>query len=92
MFSRLVRHITDTYDILKGKPKEGIKGLAYDIPEDHDPTSVQAANDLLERPGIPLGVIFKSEGKSLQDRYEELQSRAPSKTNQQLLDSYLLKA
>ena len=82
----------DTYDILKGKPKEGIKGLAYDIPEDHDPTSVQAANDLLERPGIPLGVIFKSEGKSLQDRYEELQSRAPSKTNQQLLDSYLLKA
>ena len=82
----------DTYDILKGKPKECIKGLAYDIPEDHDPTSVQAANDLLERPGIPLGVIFKSEGKSLQDRYEELQSRAPSKTNQQLLDSYLLKA
>ena len=82
----------DTYDILKGKPKEGIKGLAYDIPEDHDPTSVQAANDLLERPGIPLGVIFKSEEKSLQDRYEELQSRAPSKTNQQLLDSYLLKA
>jgi 2-oxoglutarate ferredoxin oxidoreductase subunit beta len=82
----------DTYDILKGKPKEGIKGLAYDIPEDHDPTSVQAANDLLEQPGIPLGVIFKNEGKSLQDRYEELQSRAPSKTNQQLLDSYLLKA
>ena len=82
----------DTYDILKGKPKEGIKGLAYDIPEDHDPTSVQAANDILERPGIPLGVIFKSEGKSLQDRYEELQSRAPSKTNQQLLDSYLLRA
>ena len=80
----------DTYDILKGKPKEGIKGLAYDIPEDHDPTSVQAANDLLERPGIPLGVIFKHEGKSLQDRYEELQSKAPSKTNQQLLDSYLL--
>ena len=82
----------DTYDILKGKPKEGIKGLAYDIPEDHDPTSVQAANDLLERPGIPLGVIFKHEGKSLQDRYEELQSKAQSKTNQQLLDSYLLKA
>ena len=82
----------DTYDILKGKPKEGIKGLAYDISEDHDPTSVQAANDLLERPGIPLGVIFKHEGKSLQDRYEELQSKAQSKTNQQLLDSYLLKA
>jgi len=82
----------DTYDILKGKPKEGIKGLAYDIPEDHDPTSVQSANDLLDRPGIPLGVVFKHESKTLQDRYEELQSKAPSQTNQQLLDSYLLKA
>ena len=82
----------DTYDILKGKPKEGIKGLAYDIPEDHDPTSVQAANELLEQPGIPLGVIFKYEGKALQDRHQELQSKAPNKTNQQLLDSYLLKA
>ena len=82
----------DTYDILKGKPKEGIKGLAYDIPEDHDPTSVQAANELLEQPGIPLGVIFKYEGKALQDRHQELQSKAPNKTTQQLLDSYLLKA
>ena len=81
----------DTYDILKGKPKEGIKGLAYDIPEDHDPTSVQAANELLEQPGIPLGVIFKYEGKALQDRHQELQSKAPNKTIEQLLDSYLLK-
>ena len=80
----------DTYDILKGKPKEGIKGLAYDIPEDHDPTSAQAANDLLSRPGIPLGLVYKEEGKSLQDRYEDLQAKAPVKTNDQLLDSYLL--
>jgi len=80
----------DTYDILKGKPKEGIKGLAFDIPEDHDPSSVQAANDLLSRPGIPLGLIYKEEGKTLQDRYEDLQAKAPVKTNDQLLDSYLL--
>ncbi|MDA1279141.1 MAG: thiamine pyrophosphate-dependent enzyme [Chloroflexi bacterium] len=80
----------DTYEILKGKPREGIKGLAYEIPEDHDPTSPQAANDLLERPGIPLGVVFKYEGKSLQDRYEELQKRAPKRTDQEIMDSYLL--
>ena len=27
----------DTYDLLKGKPKEGIAGLAFEIPEDHAP-------------------------------------------------------
>lgn len=80
----------DTYDLLKGKPKEGIPGLAYEIPEDHDPTSAQAAVDLLERPGIPLGVVFRHEGQSLQDRYEGLQAKAPKKTNQEILDSYVL--
>ncbi|MEE8045291.1 MAG: thiamine pyrophosphate-dependent enzyme, partial [Dehalococcoidia bacterium] len=82
----------DTYDILKGKPKEGIKGLAYDIPEDHDPYSEEAAVALLNEPGIPLGVIYKQEGTTLQDRYEKLQERAPKRTNDELLDSYLLKA
>ena len=80
----------DTYDLLKGKPKEGVKGLAYEIPEDHDPTSVEDANDLLSRPGIPLGVIFKQERKTFRDRYEELRERSPKRTNDELLDSYLL--
>ena len=75
---------------LKGKPKEGIKGIAFEIPEDHDPTSVEDANDLLSRPGVPLGVIFKKEGKSLEDRYQDMAARAPKRTNDELLDSYLL--
>ena len=81
----------DTYDILKGKPKEGIKGIAYEIPEEHDPTSEQDANDLLSRPGIPLGLVYRNEGKSMQDRYEDLQARAPKLTNDELLDTYLMK-
>ena len=80
----------DTYDILKGKPKEGIKGIAYEIPEEHDPTSEQDATDLLSRPGIPLGLVYRNEGMSMQDRFEELQARAPKRTNDELLDSYLL--
>ena len=80
----------DTFDLLKGKPKEGIPGLAFEIPEDHDPSSAQAATDLLDRPGIPLGVVFRQEGQSLQDRYEGLQTKAPSRTDQEILDSYLL--
>ncbi|MEK9675847.1 MAG: thiamine pyrophosphate-dependent enzyme [Chloroflexota bacterium] len=81
----------DTYDILKGKPREGIAGLAYDIPEDHDPTSEQAANDLISRPGVPLGVVFRAEGATLQDRYDSLKEKAPAKSNEEILNSYLLK-
>jgi 2-oxoglutarate ferredoxin oxidoreductase subunit beta len=81
----------DTYDILKGKPKEGIKGAAWDIPEDHDPSSKAAAIEILDQPGIPLGVIYKHEGSTLQDRYEKLQERAPKRTNDEIMDSYLLK-
>ena len=80
----------DTYDLLKGKPKEGIAGLAFEIPEDHDPTSAQSAVDLLDRPGIPLGVVFRHEGQSMQDRHEGLQAQAPVRSNQEILDSYLL--
>lgn len=80
----------DVYDILKGKPSEGIQGLAYEIPDDHDPSSSQAANDLLDRPGIPLGVVFKREGKTLQDRYADLQAKAPRLSNQEVMDSYQL--
>jgi 2-oxoglutarate ferredoxin oxidoreductase subunit beta len=82
----------DTYDLLKGKPREGIPGLAYEIPEDHDPTSAQAAADLLDRPGIPLGVVYKLKGQSLQDRFEVLQVQAPSRSDQDILDSYQLQA
>ena len=81
----------DTYELLKGNRKEGIAGLAFEIPEDHDPTSAQAAVDLLDRPGVPLGVVFRQEGESMQDRYEGLQAQAPARTNQEILDSYLLK-
>ena len=51
----------DTYDILKGDKKRGIEPAAWDVPEDHDPTSRQAAWDLLDRPGIPLGVIYRDD-------------------------------
>ena len=81
----------DTYDILKGKPREGIKGLAYDIPEEHNPYNEAAAIDILNQPGIPLGVIYKQESTTLQDRYEKLQERAPQRTNDEILDAYLLK-
>ena len=65
----------DTYDLLKGNRRKGIPGLAWDVPADHDPTSKQSAVDLLERPGIPLGLIYKDEQPTLDDRQNELTER-----------------
>ncbi len=80
----------DTYEQLKGDPKKGIPPLVYDIPVDHDPTSRQAAADLLDRPGIPLGVIYRSEQPTLEDRQDEIRSKVKAKTAEQLVASYSL--
>jgi 2-oxoglutarate/2-oxoacid ferredoxin oxidoreductase subunit beta len=78
----------DTYEQLKGDPKKGILPLVYDIPADHDPTSRQAAEDLLDRPGIPLGVIYKSDYPTLEDRQNEIRSKVKARTPEQLLATF----
>ena len=78
----------DTYDILKGDRKKGIPGTAWIIPEDHDPTSRQAAEDLLDRPGVPLGVIFKDDHPTLEDRQEQLRKDHAGPSVEQMLATY----
>ena len=80
----------DTYDLLKGNRRKGIPGLAWDIPEDHDPTSQQAAVDLLERPGIPLGLVYKSDQPSLDERQDELTNSFGGKSVEDLLGAYAI--
>ena len=78
----------DTFDILKGNRRKGIEGTAWVVPEDHDPTSEQAAWDLLDRPGVPLGLVFKRDAPTLEDHQEDLRKSHPSKTVAQIIDSY----
>ena len=80
----------DTYDALKGDPKKGIAPLVWDIPADHDPSSRQAAEDLLNRPGIPIGIIYKGAAPSLEDRQNEIRSKVKARTPEQLLETYAL--
>ena len=80
----------DTYDLLKGNRRKGIPGIAWDIPDDHDPTSQQAAVDLLERPGIPLGLVYKKDHPSLDDRLTEVRKSVGEKTVEDLLASYAI--
>ena len=79
----------DTYELLKGKPKEGIEPLVWDIPEDHEPNDKAAAYNLIQKRGLPIGVIYKDESRpSLDQRIEDIWSKAKEQTAQQLIDAY----
>ena len=49
----------NTYDALRGNEKKGIKAIAYEIPEGHDPADIEAAQEILNADGIPLGLVYK---------------------------------
>jgi 2-oxoglutarate ferredoxin oxidoreductase subunit beta len=79
----------DTFMMLKGNPRQGIEPLIWDIPEDHDPSDKEAARDLLQKRGLPIGVLFKDENRpSLEQRLEEVRGKARQQTVQQLMDSF----
>ena len=78
----------DTYQALKGNPKEGIKGLAYEIPEDYDPSDIDQAQKLVNSPGIPLGLVYKNELDTIEDRFSFMKEKAKVQTNEEILNSY----
>ena len=79
----------DTFMMLKGNPRQGIEPLIWDIPEDHDPSDKAAAQELLQRRGLPIGVLFRDEDRpSLQQRLEEVRGKARQRTVQELMDSF----
>lgn len=79
----------DTYELLKGSVKKGIQPLAWDIPEDHDPTDLDAANRIVGKGGVPLGILYMAEEvPNFEDRMEFIQSKAKVSTFEQMIDSY----
>ena len=49
----------DTYAALKGNEKEDIEPMAFPIPEDHDPTDLDAAYRLTRGGRIPIGMLYQ---------------------------------
>lgn len=79
----------DTYEELKGNPKKGIEPLIWEIPEEHDPSDRAAAYTLLQKRGLPLGVIYKDATRpTLQQRLEEIRGKARPRTVQQLMETF----
>ena len=79
----------DNYDQLKGNVKKGIEPIVWDIPEDHDATDRQAAYNLLQQEGLPLGILYQNdESVSLDQRAEVMRGKAPQRNADQQLAAF----
>ena len=79
----------DNHDTLKGNAKKGIDPITWDIPEDHDSCDRQAAFNLLQEGGIPLGVLYQDpESESLDERAEGMRQRANPRSVEQQMGAF----
>ena len=81
----------DTYEQLKGNRRKGIEPLAWEVPDDHDPTDLGAAHDIVNHGGVPLGVIYRDDHRPPFDvSIAEMSKKARSRTAQEMVDSYAI--
>ena len=79
----------DTYETIKGNPKKGIEPTMWDIPSDHDPSDRKAAYGVIERGGLPIGVIYRDASRpSLDQRIDQMNEKVRANSVQQLIDSF----
>lgn len=81
----------NTFQELKGNPKKGIAPLAWDIPEQHDPSDLEQAYEIVNQGGVPLGVIYRdTERPPLHDRIEEINSKSFERKVKNMIESYAI--
>ena len=79
----------DTFEELKGNPRKGIEPTLWEIPGAHDPASKGAAYDLLQRPGLPVGVIYNDETRPpLEQRVEQMWDTARARSAEELMEAF----
>jgi len=79
----------DTYQVLKGNPKQGIEGTAWDVPAEHDPNDRSSARNIIDKGGVPLGLIYQNTSRpTLDQRIETVRSSNQAKTVPDLLASF----
>ena len=79
----------DTFELIKGNARKGIEPLLYEVPEEHDPADRGAAYNLIQRRGVPMGVLYRDENRpSLEQRIEEVRGKARERSVVELLDTF----
>ena len=81
----------DTFDLIKGNAKKGIEPSMWELPEDHDPSDRRAAYEVIQKGGLPIGVIYQDTSRtSFSQRQDQIRESTPLKTTEQLMESFLL--
>ena len=80
----------DTYEKLKGNLKKGIEPIAWDIPEDHDPSDINAAHDIVDTGGVPLGVVYLGDRPAFDQRAAEMVKKAKPRSTEKLLEAHAI--
>ena len=81
----------NTYEELKGNKRKGIAPLAWEIGDGHDISDIRAARGVVEKGGVPLGILYKDASQfSFEDRMAGMLSKAKPKTARELVDSYAI--
>jgi 2-oxoglutarate ferredoxin oxidoreductase subunit beta len=79
----------DTYEILKGNAKKGIEPAAWDIPDEHDPSDREQARAVINKGGVPLGVIYEDTSRpSFDAQVDGVRAKHPQKDVAALLGAY----
>jgi 2-oxoglutarate ferredoxin oxidoreductase subunit beta len=81
----------DTYKELKGNPKQGIAPLAWDIPEQHNPSDLEAAYEVATQGGVPVGIIYRDDSRpTLQDRIDIINKKSANRQVEKMIASYAI--
>ena len=79
----------DTYEIIKGNPRQGIEPTLWEVSADHDPSDREAARGLIAKGGLPLGVIYRDTSRpSFDQMADRVREKAKAKTAEELVASY----
>ena len=81
----------NTYEALKWNVKKGIEPRAYDIPEGHDPSDAEAAQEVVNADGIPLGVIFRDTSRPTFDqKVKDITGSKEMKSVESLIEGFAI--
>ena len=79
----------DTFEELKGNPRKGIEPTLWEVPDGHDAGSKAAAYDLIQRGGLPVGVVYQDEDRpALEQRVEHMWDTARARSAEELMSSF----
>ena len=79
----------DNFEELKGNPKKGIEPALWAIPDEHDTSDRASAYTLLQRGGVPVGIVYKDDDRpSLDRQLEQTWEKARTRTAEELMKAF----